>query len=178
MATTHLPRKPSSLTRKYAVKWGTLFKVPPSWLSTIAFIESSDNPLKVNMARDDKGGAWGLMQQMADEVDYKIQKIRETRIGKTTLVRTTLAKWTGIPSDLLDPDLNMLLGTWQIANLKRRFGRFEYVIAAYHQGDNAVRQRIEEGKPVVSPTAQPKGYEYLQRAIVAQNFMAKQETIR
>lgn len=169
---SNLPRKPSPLTKQYADKWGKFFNVPPVWLGTIAFIESSDNPLKINMARDDKGGAWGIMQQMADEVDFKLGKIAQSRTGKLPSVRATMAKWTGVASDLLDPDLNMMLAAWQIGQLRKRFGKFEYVIAAYHQGDNAVRRRIEQKQPVVSPTEQPKGYEYVQRAILTHNFLA------
>jgi len=164
-----------SITRKYAQKWGPVFAVPPVWLRTVAFIESSHNPDKVNMARFDKGGAWGLMQQMADEIDYKIKQIKKTRAGKTLKVKLTLQKWHGDPQDLLDPDLNMLLAAWQIGRLKARFKKFDTVIAAYHQGEYAVRRRIQQGQPVLSPTSHPKGYDYVQRAIVARNHLLSQQ---
>lgn len=172
-------RNPALVTAAYARKWGDAFEVPPDWLLTIAEIESSHNPKKINMAVASKGGAWGLMQQMYDEAPYKVAILKrfyskphpstENNWRNTPedmlAIRRTLSKWHGRAQDLLDPDLNMLLATWQVARLRRIFGNdFETVIAAYHQGESAVRERLERGRPAVNPYYQPKGYQYVARA--------------
>lgn len=163
-------RKPD-ITRKYARKWGNFFAVPVLWLTTVAFLESSHNPCKVNMLRESKGGAWGLMQQMADETPYKLGKLLQSRKGKLPRVQYTAAKWTGEPGDLLDPDLNMMLAAWQLSRLRSQFSDFETVIAAYHQGAPAVKRRLRRGRRALSPRRHPRGYDYVQRAIVARDFL-------
>lgn len=173
-------RDPALFTFKYASRWGPVFGTPIGWLLTLAQLESSHDPRKVNMAVAEKGGAWGLMQQMADEAVYKTDVIRKfyTRVHPSTkdnwdpspaniaLVKKTLAKWRGRPSDLLDPDLNMMLASWQLGRLRRIFGDdLAAVAAAYHQGETAVQKRLDQGKPPVDPRLQPKGYEYVNRAL-------------
>lgn len=159
----------SKLTMKYADKWAPVFGAPTSWLLTLAELESSHNPKKVNMAAHTKGGAWGLLQQMADEVPYKLQVIRRFygRKGQphAAEIRKTAAKWKGRPQALLDPDFNMMLAAWQLGRLARVFsGNMDNAFAAYHQGEFAVKRRLARGLPAVSQKAQPKGYAYVQEA--------------
>lgn len=176
-------RDPALLTIKYASKWGPIFGVPIGWLVTLAQLESSHDPKKVNLAVAEKGGAWGLMQQMADEAEYKINILKKfyTRPHPSTkgnwrpsadniaAVKAALKKWRGRPQDLLDPDLNTMLAAWQLGRLKRIFGEdLATVAAAYHQGENAVKDRIEKGQPPVDPKKQPAGYEYVSRALATE----------
>lgn len=153
-------------TLYFAEKWAPVFGAPLSWLLAIAEKESSHDPSKINMRAIQKGGAWGLMQQMADEVPYKLDVIRRF-YGQPSKphwkkVRATMSKWRGRPRNLLDPDLNMMLAAWQIGRLSRVFeGDFQNAIAAYHQGESAVKSRIEKGLDPVSPNMQPKGYAYV-----------------
>lgn len=170
-------KKHPEVTVEYGSKWGPVFDVPLAWLLTIAHLESSHNPRKINMAAHRKGGAWGLMQQMADEAPYKVKLIRKfygrpgPRISArdAAKVRRTVRKWRGDPKNLLNPDLNMMLAAWQLGRMRRIFKDFPTVIAAYHQGEAAVKRRLQKGRPAISPRLQPKGYAYVQRAIAARD---------
>lgn len=179
--TQNLPT-PSRAVLAALRKWGHIFLVPTSWLATVSYIESGHNPNKVNMspAAARKGGAWGLLQQMADEADYKTDLIKRfySKPNKTSdafwaasprnraAVRAALAQWKGRPSDLRNLDLNVMLGAWQVSRLIRVFGEdFSVVMAAYHQGENAVKARMAAGEMPVDPKAQPAGYEYVAKAL-------------
>lgn len=152
-----------SETFRHAVKWGQVFGIPPSWIMAIAAVESQHEPLKVNMRKAGKGGAWGLMGQMADEAAYKISIISRFYRSSTD-VRRVLTRWTGDPSSLLDPELNMMLGAWQLRRLATVFGfDFTVVAAAYHQGAGAIRRRLARGEVIVSPQ-HPQGTIFLARA--------------
>jgi soluble lytic murein transglycosylase-like protein len=154
-------RKPNiELSKRMATKWGKLFNVPASWLMTIADMESTHDPSKVNPAVVSKGGAWGLYQQMFNEVPYKMGIIVKF-YGKDPEIKKTAKKWRGSGQDLLDPDLNAMITAWQLSRLRKIFGDNPTVIAAaYHQGENAVRRRVEAGKPPVGPE-QPAGQVYV-----------------
>lgn len=156
-------------TLYYANKWARYFGVPISWIVTLAHLESGHDPRRVNMARAEKLGAWGLLQQMGDEAPYKIGVIKHAYRTHKPIVDVIKKKWRGRPQDLLDPDLNVIISAWQLSRLRKEFGDdFATVAAAYHQGAGAVRERLEEGKPPVSPRLQPKGYQYVTKALATQ----------
>lgn len=155
--------KKAKATLALARKYAPIFDTPIASIMAIAEIESQHNPRKVNMARVEKGGAWGLGQQMADEADYKVNLIRKHYASKFPQLRPVLARWRGQPENLLDPDLGMVLMAWQLGRLHRIFGDFATVAAAYHQGENAVKRRVDAGQPPVS-AQQPKGLAYVAEA--------------
>lgn len=162
-------KKRAERTLSYAEKWAPVFNVPLSWIMALAEMESSHIPTKVNMTARHKGGAWGLLQQMADEVPYKLKVIRRFygRRGDkyAKRVRRTLRKWKGNPKALLDPNLNVMLAAWQLGRLNRVFGGdFAKAFAAYHQGEFAVKRRLRKGHPAVDSSKQPKGYAYVKEA--------------
>lgn len=148
-------------------KWSPIFGVPPETIMSIVAIESEHDPNKVNPAREDKGGAWGLGQQMLDEADEKIHKIRATFGKQHPEIKVTAKRWRGDPSNLLDPDLNLMITAWQLGQLHKAFGGdFATVAAAYHQGQHAVQSRLAKGLPAVSKS-QPKGMQYVAMAEAA-----------
>jgi len=170
-------------------KWGTVFDVPWSWLAVASFIESTHTPSKVNRtpAAARKGGAWGLLQQMADEADYKTSLIRKFYSkpnkavaafwkgtpARRAAIKAALAHWRGNPSNLLNLDLNVMLAAWQFARLRRVFGKdFSTVMAAYHQGEGAVRRRVAAGQMPVDPARQPVGYAYVAKALAVRKQYA------
>jgi soluble lytic murein transglycosylase-like protein len=151
--------------KEMARKWGALFDVPPAWLLTISAIESQHDPSKVNMAAKSKGGAWGLYQQMLDEVPYKVGVIQKHHAKRSPIIAKTVKMWRGDPYDLLHPDLNAMIAAWQLGRLRKIFGdKLETVAAAYHQGENAVKRRVAQGLPPVSEK-QPSGMEYVSRTM-------------
>lgn len=155
--------KGPALTLALARKYAPIFDTPIATILAIAEIESGHNPTKVNMARSDKGGAWGLGQQMADEAQYKVDLIRRHYAKNFPQLRPVLARWKGRTQDLLDPELGMVLMAWQLGRLHRIFGDLPTVAAAYHQGENAVKRRLDAGQPAVS-AMQPKGLAYVTEA--------------
>lgn len=167
------PKKPSrprwtpEMTQALANKWAPVFDVPLTTVMSIVDIESAHNPKQVNMAVFDKGGAWGLGQQMLDEADEKIRKIRHLYGAKFPQVKVTTKKWRGDPAALLDPDLNMMLTAWQLGDLNKTFnGDFDIVAAAYNQGKGAIKKRLSRGLPAVS-RKQPHGVLYVSMAEAA-----------
>lgn len=148
-----------NITLAYARKWGPVFGAPISYLLTLAHIESGHNPRSVNMEVVRKGGAWGLGQQMADEVEGKLQRILATH-GDDAMVRETVSKWDGNPETLLDPDFNIMLTAWQVGRARRRFGNFGDTAAAYHQGETGRARQIATGRSLP-----PKGAAYVKRAL-------------
>jgi hypothetical protein len=165
------PRWSPEATLIAARKWNDVFGTPMGTIMSIVDIESAHNPIKVNMARAEKGGAWGLGQQMLDEAPEKIARI-VARYGRIfPQVRATAKKWKGKPENLLDPDLNLMLTAWQLGKLHATFGDFPTVAAAYHQGSGAVLHRLATGKPAVS-RAQPLGLAYVSMAKAAREKYA------
>ena len=165
-APTRTPRWTPEATLVAARKWNEVFGTPMATVMSIVDIESSHNPAKVNMARLDKGGAWGLGQQMLDEAPEKIGRIVHEYGKIFPQIRATARKWKGKPENLLDPDLNLMLTAWQLGKLHAAFGDFPTVAAAYHQGAGAVHHRLATGKPAVSK-AQPQGLAYVAMAKAA-----------
>jgi hypothetical protein len=152
------------LTFDLACKWGPLFDAPVDTIMAVVATESEHNPAKINLLRSEKGGAWGLGQQMADETDYKIKILRRRYLHEASPalnLQRVIARWKGSPQDLLDPELNMVLTAWQIGRLHRVFdGDFETVVAAYHQGEPAIKLRLQAGKPAIGKR-QPRGMLYV-----------------
>lgn len=165
-------RRRADKTLEYAEKWAPVFGAPVSWLMALAEMESSHIPTKINMAAKHKGGAWGLLQQMRDEVPYKLKVIRRFYARRSDPYRArvlkAMSKWKGNPKALLDPDLNVMLAAWQLGRLNRVFnGNFANAFAAYHQGEYAVKRRLARGLPAVDPRKQPKGHAYVHEAAEA-----------
>jgi len=104
------------------------FGIDPLTVLAIIEIESEFDPMAVSPR-----GAMGLMQLRADTA-------RE------------LAQDLGIPwfrdEVLLDPDLNILLGTFYLSRLNERFGDLDAALAAFHAGPGRVGSRREQGGSV------------------------------
>lgn len=183
-ATTTTYPLPSKPVLRTLAMWADVFNLPLDWLVATSFIESTHDPRKVNMspAAARKGGAWGLLQQMGNEAEYKIGIIKKFYTSKNSKtaqlwkstpanirrVKQTLARWKGKPSDLQDLTLNTLLGAWQLARLRRVFGdNFPIIMAAYHQGETAVKNRLSAGLVPVDPIKQPAGADYVDKALEA-----------
>jgi soluble lytic murein transglycosylase len=104
------------------------FGIDPLAVLAIIKIESEFDPMAVSPR-----GAMGLMQLRADTA-------RE------------LAGMLGIPwaSDemLLDPDLNVLLGTFYLSRLSHRFGDLDDAFTAFHLGPARVEVSKGQGESV------------------------------
>lgn len=94
------------------------FRIDPVTVLAVILVESRFDPEAVS-----PGGAIGLMQLRADTA-------RE------------LAQALGLPwasdDSLLDPDLNVLLGTYYLSRLIHRFGDLDAAFAAFHDGPGKI----------------------------------------
>lgn len=130
-------------------KWAIAFGIPLLWLSAIVRVESSFDPHSSNcgpevMAR--QGGAWGLGQVGRYTADSLIEHGAYPD-GPLTQYPQVLKRWKATdPRSLLNPDLNLMLASFKIARLIRRYGRhFDLVSAAYHSGYKPVDRALAAG---------------------------------
>lgn len=152
--------------RRLAVKWGDLFGIPPDFAVRIASIESAFHPQTKNMNERAAplGGAWGPMQVVlvtAKDIAAKLYG------SNNPVVLATLNRaWHGAGSDLFDPDLGMMMGTWYLAQLYHEFQAWPLVAAAYQQGPGKVRSVLKKGATAstISSYLPPHGREYVAMA--------------
>lgn len=136
--------------RALAEKWAPIFDVDPSWIISHAYVESTNRPIPVPQ----NGPARGLMQ-IKPPTANDIARLLRAVAKKDKRVRDVLASsWRGQPEeDLLNPELNLMFGTFYIGYIKRKleqeFGELEdeqhVVAAAYNQGPGAVRKALRSG---------------------------------
>lgn len=161
--------KQTALLRSYADKWGPVFGAPVEWMMAIGQIESGHRPSCSTLTGRDllRGGAWGFMQQTYATA---LGHIRVLKSSTDPRVIATLQRWTGIPSDLNDPDLNVMLAAYHIGYLAKKYGNdFDTVAAAYNQGTGNVQKALAAGGIPAGLTAH--GQLYVQKANAAKNAL-------
>ena len=95
-----------------------LYDVPEAWIRAFIQVESNYDPSAFNP--NDPGGAWGLMQIIADTAH---------RYGVTDL------------STLFDPAVNIDVGTRLLRDLRQTYGAsLEAVASAYNSGNPVLWQ--------------------------------------
>jgi soluble lytic murein transglycosylase-like protein len=126
-----------------AEKWGKVFGVPREWICSQAFVESRNDPSAVNR----RTGAVGLMQVMPMTAVWHIENLKRLR---NVLVRKTIARlWRGRPTDLLNPDLNIMVAAAHMKFLQQIFGEdHDLVAAAYDAGHRRILDLLKQGKPL------------------------------
>lgn len=140
--------------RALAEKWGPIFGVDPSWIISHCYVESTNRPIPVPQ----NGPARGLMQ-IKPPTANDIARLLGAVAKKDKRVRDVLASsWRGQPEeDLLNPELNLMFGTFYIGYIKRKLeaqfpelesdeNEQEIVAAAYNQGPGAVRKALRSGE--------------------------------
>jgi soluble lytic murein transglycosylase-like protein len=157
---------PVYYARRLCRKWGGLFGAPTIEVMAIIQVESGWNPAKKCLLRAKKGGAWGLGGQMLGEAKEKIFAIKR-KFPKNQRVEKVVKRFRGTGYSLFDPELNVMLTTWQIAKIHRKFDDFSKVAAAYHQGSNIVSWRLRNGRAAVSRLKTPRGHLYVKKALKA-----------
>ncbi len=100
--------------------------VDPMLIAAIIRSESRFRPQVVSSK-----GATGLMQIMPETGTWISEQMGYSEYGV---------------EQLLDPDVNIRLGTWYVSSLQRQFsGNFPVVVAAYNAGRGNVRQWLDSG---------------------------------
>ena len=148
--------------RALAEKWGKILGVPPSWIVSHAWVETT-NHIKGKKAHNERGNAWGVMQMKPPTADDMVERLRRKVQAKgfkgADEVNRVLGFWTGKGEDLFNPELAIMLGAFYLRNLANYFHTTDQkvVAAAYNQGPGAVKIALAEGKFT------PKMNEYLAR---------------
>lgn len=101
------------------------FSLDPYLLASLIYVESRFNPQAVSIR-----GARGLMQIMPDTGAWIAQEMRGINYE----------------NDLLfDPEINIFLGSWYLANLYKEFANIYLSLAAYNAGRGNVKKWLENG---------------------------------
>lgn len=103
-----------------------IYGVDPYLVAAVIRVESKFNPDAVS-----RKGALGLMQIMPTTAEWIASQVGFSDFQEEML---------------LDPEVNIRLGTWYLANLAKEFdGRTDVVIAAYNGGRGQVNRWLEDG---------------------------------
>jgi len=165
------PKDPT-LLRVLAAKWTAKFPgVPVEWVMAISKIESGQRPSCSTLTGRDllRGGAWGFMQQTYATA---LGNARALKLSTDPEIRSTLAlNWHGLPTDLQNPDLNVMLAVYHLSVLSKRYGGdFNIVAAAYNQGTGNVDKALAGLGVPAGLTAH--GQLYVQKANAAKASVA------
>lgn len=164
--------KQTALLQSLATKWCAKFSgVPVDWVLAIGQIESGHRPACSTLYGRDllRGGAWGFLQQTYATA---LGNIRALQSSTDPDVQSTLRLWWhGVPSDLNNPDLNVMLGVYHLSVLARRYsGDFDTCAAAYNQGTGNVDKALRGMGIPAGLTAH--GQLYVQKANTAKDALA------
>ncbi len=165
-------KKMPKTTLALAERWGAIFNVPVSWIMSIADVESD---FDVEMSDDreramKRDGAWGLMGMTLKTAESEIARLRKhPDFRKNPYVRRALSYWDGTGQSLWNPDLNVMLGSFYLRLMRKRFGdKFDVAATAYQQGPRSpLVDRLMRGLPIPSRTWHEKGQDYRLSAIKA-----------
>jgi soluble lytic murein transglycosylase-like protein len=144
-----------SLVREKAVKWAKVFEVPASWLISLGYVESRNQPLAKN-----KSGATGAIQIKPARAKDLVTWLSRSKWKAHQMVQEILLTfWHGMSNDLLNLDLNVMLAAFELHRLRRRFGdNHEIVHAAYNQGEGRISRCLAKGLPLP-----PRAIEFIAR---------------
>lgn len=107
-------------------KYANEFLVDPYLVAAIIKAES-----RFSSEAESYRGARGIMQIMPETGSWAAEQMQIEGFE---------------PGDLYDPEINIRIGCWYLANLSEEFGReMPLVLAAYNAGRGNVRQWVESG---------------------------------
>ena len=131
--------------RDRATAWARVFEIPPSWLISLGYVESKNQPLAEN-----RSGATGVIQIKLARARDLVTWLGRSKWRTHQRVQEILQRfWHGLRNDLLDLDLNIMLAAFELHHLMRRFGAdHQLVMAAYNQGEGRITRCLEQGKPL------------------------------
>ncbi len=111
--------------REPIVRWSAAHGLDPWLVAAVVRVESNFRPLATSPR-----GARGLMQLLPETARWVSGRMGEERFFEDLLY---------------DPETNVRLGTWYLANLLREFdGRLPVALAAYNAGRGTVQRWLEQ----------------------------------
>ncbi|NLZ38903.1 MAG: lytic transglycosylase domain-containing protein [Firmicutes bacterium] len=112
--------------RQIIEKYGMEYGIDPLLVVAVIHTESKFNPEAVS-----RKGALGLMQIMPSTANWIAQQLQLAPLTK---------------EEIMEPEINIRLGTWYLASLTKEFnGRLDVVIAAYNGGRGEVGRWLANG---------------------------------
>ena len=131
--------------RDKATTWAKVFEIPSSWLISLGYVESKNQPLAKN-----KSGATGATQMKLVRAKDLVTWLSRSKWKAHQKVQEILAMfWHGMRNDLLNLDLNIMLAAFELHHLMRRFGNdHQLVMAAYNQGEGCISRCLKQGRPL------------------------------
>lgn len=144
-----------------ANRWAGVFsKINPQTVMVVIGIESNfkADVVNTNDRAMKRGGAWGYMQMTLDTAKDLVPRMPQSL--------AVVGKFDGTGRSLLDPELNVAIGTFYLDKLAREFKDFDLVVAAYQQGPGNIRRWKNEGlsKSDILARIGPHGQEYVAAA--------------
>ncbi|WP_324669863.1 lytic transglycosylase domain-containing protein [Geochorda subterranea] len=111
--------------RESIVRWSAAHGLDPWLVAAVVRVESNFRPLATSPR-----GARGLMQLLPETARWVSGRMGEERFFEDLLY---------------DPETNVRLGTWYLADLLREFdGRLPVALAAYNAGRGTVQRWLEQ----------------------------------
>jgi hypothetical protein len=147
-----------------ATKWGPHFGCPVKTLMIIGAIESGYRAgcAELSPRAMARGGAFGMWQQTANTAAGHARALASSPDAD---VQATLRKWTGIGTDLYDPDLCGMFAARQLGQATAEFGDdIAKVAGAYHQGTGKIRKMVAAAQAIPAELP-PHGKTYVTRAL-------------
>lgn len=147
-----------------ASKWGPVFGCPVNTLMVIGAIESGYRSAcsELSPRAMARGGAFGMWQQTANTAAGHARALASSADPD---VQATLRKWTGVGTDLYDPDLCGMFAARQLGAATAEFGDdIARVAGAYHQGTGKIRSVLAAGQKLPDDLP-PHGKTYVTRAL-------------
>ena len=130
--------------RALAAKWGKVFDIPPGWVVSHCYVESTNMPFAYNK----NGNAYGIMQIKPGTAGDIVRWLKASKYIANPLVTNTLKLWHGNGKDLFNPELNVMFGTFYLRYIKNKFktNNQKVVAGAYNQGPGAMARALADGE--------------------------------
>ena len=131
--------------RNKSIKWARVFEVPSSWLISLGYVESRNQPMAKN-----ESGATGALQIKLTRARDLVAWLGRSKWKTHQGVQEILSRfWNGLRDDLLNLDLNIMLAAFELHHLRRRFGDDHHIVlAAYNQGEGCIARCLAGGLPL------------------------------
>ena len=126
--------------------WSKVFDVPVTWIRSQAYAESRNIPT----AENSRTGAIGVLQILPDTAAWLVVSLMKSKFSRNKRVAHTLkTKWMRRKEDLFNVDLNVMLATYYMHILQKKFGQdHDIVAAAYNAGPTRIAKLLAAGQPL------------------------------
>lgn len=142
--------------RTLATRWAKVFGIQPG--TAIAVVQAESDFVPGVISRKGLGDAFGAMQVRIGTARGLVSQLKSS---SNASVRKALELWDNTGSSLLKPELGIMLGTYYLAELGKKYSSdFAQTIAAYHQGPGTVDAILARGGKIPDDLP-PKGRAYV-----------------